>query len=197
MESFWHCGRWSDVDFEKKVVWVRRTVDYIPHHGYVENAPKTVAGHRAITLADFVLEKMKKHRTRQLEEKLHVGSDWEDRNLVFTDLTGGYFNPGYLSKTFPKLMREMGLPSIRFHDLRHSAATLLLVMGVPMKVVQDILGHSSYMITADIYGHVVPSQQPQAMQHWDDVFQSDKQGDEHNQTDDRDDDEPPGELVQC
>lgn len=175
--------RWSDIDFKKKLVRVRRTVDYIPRHGYVENEPKTTAGRRSITLADFVLDMLKQHRTRQLEAKSKVGSDWEDRNLVFTDLAGGYFNPRYLEKLFPKVLTEAGLPSMRFHDLRHSAATLLLEMGVSMKVVQEILGHSSYVITADTYTHVLPAQQPEAMKHWDEEFGGD------------DKDDPPEALV--
>jgi len=77
--------RWSDIDFKKKLVRVRRTVDYIPHHGYVENEPKTAAGRRSITLAGFVLDMLKQHRARQMEAKLKTGPDWEDRNLVFTD----------------------------------------------------------------------------------------------------------------
>ncbi|MGH2506963.1 MAG: tyrosine-type recombinase/integrase, partial [Ktedonobacteraceae bacterium] len=125
-------------------------------------------------------ERLEQHRRKQLEEKLKIGSDWENRNLVFTDLTGGYFNPQYLARLFPKILAEAGLPSMRFHDLRHSAATLLLEMGVSMKVVQEILGHSSYMITADTYTHVLPAQQPEAMKHWDEEFnnidQEDKKG---------------------
>lgn len=183
--------RWSDIDFKKKLVRVRRTVDYIPRHGYVENEPKTAAGRRSITLADFVLDRLKQHRTRQLEAKSKAGPDWEDRNLVFTDLTGGYFNSRYLEKLFPQILAEAGLPPMRFHDLRHSAATLLLEMGVSMKGVQEILGHSSYIITADTYTHVLPTQQPEAMKHWDEEFNS---AGENAETDDQDDN-PPGILA--
>ncbi len=182
--------RWTDIDFKKKLVRVRRTVDYIPRHGYVENEPKTAAGTRSITLADFVLEMLRQHQTTQVEAKLQVGSTWENRNLVFTDLTGGYFNPRYLERLFPKILVEAGLAPMRFHDLRHSAATLLLEMGVSMKVVQEILGHSSYMITADIYAHVLPTQQPEAMKHWDDEFQEQKSKEGQG-----DDEEHPPELL--
>ena len=135
---------------------------------------------------------LKQHRTHQLEAKLKAGPDWEDRNLVFPDLTGGYFNPRYLGRLFPKILVEAGLPLIRFHDLRHSAATLLLEMGVPMKVVQEILGHSSYMITADVYTHVLPAQQPEAMKRWDEEFTVPGQ---EKEIDDQDDDNPPGVLA--
>lgn len=106
---------------------------------------------------------------------MKVGSVWEDRDLVFTDLSGGYFNPRYLEKLMRKVVAEAGLPRITLHGLRHSAATLLLSMGVPLKVIQEILGHSSYSITADIYTGVLPSMQSEAMDKWDDVFKSDDQ----------------------
>ena len=183
--------RWLDIDFKKKLVSVRRTVDYIPRHGYVENEPKTASGRRSIALPHFVLDMLHQHRTRQLEAKLKAGSDWEDRNLVFTDLSGGYFNPRYLEKLFPKVLADAGLPPIRFHDLRHSAATLLLAMGVSMKVVQEILGHSSFITTADIYGHVLPQMHPDAMSHWDDEFNQEKK----NPPEDEDGEDPSDVLA--
>ncbi len=107
-----------------------------------------------MVLASFVIDMLKLHRIEQLEARLKVGGKWEDRDLVFTDLHGGYFNPRYLDILFHKVLVEAGLPSMRFHDLRHSAATLLRGMGVDMKVLQEILGDSNYMITANTYSHV-------------------------------------------
>ena len=162
--------RWSEVDLEEQRIQVRRTVDYITRYGYVETEPKTAAGKRLIALPYFVANILKQHRLQQLEAKLKVGRAWEDRDLVFTDLHGGYFNPRYLGKLFDKVLAETGLPHMRFHDLRHSAATLLLSMGVHLKVVQEILGHSTITMTADIYSHVLPSMQEDAMGKWDDEF---------------------------
>ena len=162
--------RWSEVDLEEQRIQVRRTVDYITGYGYVETEPKTAAGKRLIALPYFVANILKQHRLQQLEAKLKVGRAWEDRDLVFTDLHGGYFNPRYLGKLFDKVLAEADLPHMRFHDLRHSAATLLLSMGVHLKVVQEILGHSTITMTADIYSHVLPSMQEDAMGKWDDEF---------------------------
>ncbi len=162
--------RWSEVDLEEQRIQVRRTVDYITRYGYVETEPKTAAGKRLIALPYFVANILKQHRLQQLEAKLKVGRAWEDRDLVFTDLHGGYFNPRYLGKLFDKVLAEADLPHMRFHDLRHSAATLLLSMGVHLKVVQEILGHSTITMTADIYSHVLPSMQEDAMGKWDDEF---------------------------
>ena len=97
--------------------YVRRTVDYIAKYGYVETEPKTAAGRRTIMLAFFVVDMLKQHRLQQLAAKLKVGSEWENRDLVFTDLHGGYFDPRYLDVLYHKVLAEAGLPAIRFHDL--------------------------------------------------------------------------------
>ncbi len=123
-----------------------------------------------VALPSFVADMLKQHRLQQLEAKLKVGRVWEECDLVFTDLHGGYFNPRYLGKLFDKVLAEADLPHMRFHDLRHSAATLLLSMGVHVKVVQEILGHSNITMTADTYSHVLPSMQEDAMGKWDNEF---------------------------
>ncbi len=170
--------RWADIDLERQTIKVHRTVDYIPKHGYVETEPKTAAGRRMILLPSFVVDMLKQHRVQQLEARLKAGSMWEDRDLVFTGLKGGYFNPRYLEKLFSKVIAEAGLPHITLHNLRHSAATLLLSMGVPLKVIQEILGHSNFAITANIYTDVLPSMQKEAMDKWDNVFKPHDNGNE-------------------
>lgn len=162
--------RWTDIDLEKRTVTVRRTVDYIPKHGFVENEPKTEASGRIVVLALPAIEALKKQRLQQLELKLKCGHSWEDRDLVFTDLHGGYFNPRYLEKTFKQIIVSAGLPGIRFHDMRHTCATLLLSMKVDMKVIQEILGHSTIAMTAGIYAHVSYELQDDAMSKWNTVI---------------------------
>lgn len=166
--------RWGNVDFNGKTLLILHTVDYIPKYGYVETEPKTVAGKRLVNLPDFIIDMLKLHRTRLLEQQLRQGELWENRDLVFPDLRGGYSNPGYLIRVFTKLLREAGVPHMHFHDLRHSAATILLAMGVNIKVIQELLGHSDIAITLRVYGHLLPSMQGQAVEKWEDVF---KQGD--------------------
>ncbi len=92
--------------------------------------------------------------------------------MVFCNIYGGYLDPAHLRQRFDKLLKEAGLPDVRFHDLRHSAATILLSMGVHPKVVQEILGHSQIGMTMDTYSHVLPSMQQEAMRKLDDLFQS-------------------------
>lgn len=159
--------RWTDVEFELRTIQVQRTVDYIPTYGYVENDPKTEAGRRTVILPMFVVQRLKHYKSLQLEQRLKAGSAWENPDLVFTDMRGGYFNPRYLEKTFALAIKQAGIPHMRFHDLRHSAATLLLSMGVEMKVIQEILGHSHFSMTADLYSHVLLSMQEDAMDRWD------------------------------
>ncbi len=143
--------RWSTIDFERRVLRVLHTVDYIPPYGYVENEPKTRAGKRTIDLPDFFLDMLKQHRVQQEERRLKVGKAWESRDLVFPDLTGGYLNPIHVLRMFRKILERAGLPHMHFHDLRHSAATILISMGINPKVIQELLGHSDISITLGIY----------------------------------------------
>lgn len=162
--------RWSDIDLDHKYVSVLRTVDYIPHYGYVENAPKTKAGKRRIRLPAFLIELLNQHRVQQVEHSQEIGEKWEGRDLVFPDLHGGYFNPSYLDRVFTKLLKDAAIPHMRFHDLRHSAATILLSLGVNVKVIQELLGHSDIIITLGTYGHLLPSMQQEVVDTWDELF---------------------------
>jgi integrase len=162
--------RWQDVDLDKKEIHVRYSSGWVPGYGNVQSEPKTKKGRRTIALHPFVVEALRSHRTEQLEQRLKAGAAWQDHDLVFPGRTGNYFNRPTLYKNFHKILAKAGLPRIRLHDLRHSAATILLAMGVNIRVVQEILGHSSISITLGIYGHVLPGMQEEAMQKWDNVL---------------------------
>ena len=163
--------RWSDVDLVEGNLQIKRTVDYIPHYGYVESEPKTATGRRKVMLAPFVVEMLNAHRAKQMEDRYKVGDKWVDKNLVFCGLEGNFFNPNYLLRVFKKVLIASGLPHMHFHDLRHSAATILLSMNVHPKVVQELLGHSSITITMDLYSHVLPSMQQEVIDKMGDAFQ--------------------------
>jgi integrase len=151
--------RWSDIDLESGMLQVRRTVDFIARYGYVEGEPKTARSRRKIVLPAFVVAMLKQHRKNQLEQRLKVGDDWQDRDLVICGLEGNYLNPRYLLKLFDKLLAEAGLSHMRFHDLRHSVVTLLLGMGVDPRTIQEFVGHEDITTTMRIYSHVLPSMQ--------------------------------------
>lgn len=136
----------------------------MPKYGYVETEPKTEAGRRLVNLPDFLVDMLREHRAGLLEQQLKQGEAWESRDLVFPDLHGRYFNPNYLLRIFKKVLREADVPHMPFHDLRHSAATILLSMGVNIKVIQQLLGHSDIAITLRVYGHLLPSMQGKAVE---------------------------------
>lgn len=162
--------RWQNVNLEENSLQVLRTVTRIGGYGYVESEPKTAKGRRNVMLPSFVVEVLKRHRTRQLEIRLKIGSAWRDRDLVFPNTHGDFQNPDYLLDMFYKLLEHAGLPHIHFHDLRHSAATIFLAMGINPKLVQDLLGHSQIGMTLDIYSHVLPPMQRDMMDKLNEVF---------------------------
>jgi integrase len=97
------------------------------------------------------------HREIQDAERARANGPWQDRGLVFPNTLGGYADYTTLvPRHFKPLLKKAGLPDIRFHDLRHTCATLLLTKGVHPKVVSEMLGHSSVSITLDVYSHVIP-----------------------------------------
>ena len=102
---------------------------------------------------------LRMHRSTQIEQRLHVGPAWEDHDLVFTSLVGTPLEAARVSRCFARDLSAAGLPRIRFHDLRHTAATRLIEQGVPLKAVQSTLGHSTIATTMDIYAHLTPSMQ--------------------------------------
>ncbi len=161
--------RWSDIDFDRRRLLVMHSVDYIAKYGYVEGKPKTAAGKRWISFPAFLLDLLKDHQAQQ--GRLRESAEkWEERDLVFSNLRGGYLHPNHMGKEFRKLLKDAGLPAIHFHDLRHSAATILLCMGVNVKVIQELLGHSDISVTLGVYGHLLPSMQQAVVDTWDGVF---------------------------
>jgi len=169
---------WSDIDFQASTLFVRHTVNRYPGYGFVENEPKTKSSRRKIVLPNIVIEALKAHRSIQDDMRLKAGEKWIEHDLIFSSKHGDYLYPTTLGGRFHKLLDAAGLPSMRFHDLRHSAATILLTMGVHPKVVQELLGHSSIAMTMDTYSHLLPSMQKDAMDRINDVFLQEDQGNE-------------------
>lgn len=162
--------RWQDIDLEHGSLQVKRAVTYLKEYGYVESEPKTAKSQRTIKLPVFVVSILLTHRLQQKEQKQEVGTTWIDKGLVFTNAQGYYLSPSTLLKMFKRFLVSIGLPSMRFHDLRHSAATILLAMNTHPKVVQEILGHSQIAMTLDVYSHALPSMQEDVIKQWDSEF---------------------------
>ena len=163
--------KWQDIDFTHNTLQVRRIFTRRPGNRYIEAEPKTEKSRRSIMLASLVVELLKQHQAHQLETKLRTGTDWQERGLVFCTSLGTPLNPSKVIDRFKTLLKKANLPAIRFHDLRHSAATILLSMGVHPKVVQELLGHNQISMTMDIYSHVLPTMQKDAVNKLNDALQ--------------------------
>ena len=160
-----HCGlrqgellglRWDDVDLEGGTLMVRRTLSLTEEHGHIFEAPKNSRG-RAVKLTRVAARALKDHLGRQLGEIDALGGDYRDGGLVFPSERGQPMRQHTLTRgSFEKLLQKARLPRIRFHDLRHTCATLLLGKGVHPKLVQELLGHATISITLDTYSHVLP-----------------------------------------
>jgi integrase len=128
----------------------------------VVSEPKTSRGRRSIALDPRIVAQLRAWRATQLEERLVWGPAYRDSGLVFTREDGAPLHPEWLSDAFAWRIRTTGLPPIRFHDLRHTHASLGLAAGVPIKVMSERLGHSTSSFTADAYQHVTPALEEQA-----------------------------------
>jgi integrase len=155
--------RWEDVDLEvaTPTLHVRRTLSEA-RSGRIFEAPKSGKG-RQIRLTRKAAGALKSHRIRENEERLAAGSRWQDHGLVFPSSVATPIGARNLDRHFKSLLQRARLPlSFRFHDLRHTCATLLLTKNVNPKMVSEMLGHSSIAITLDTYSHVLPSMQDHA-----------------------------------
>jgi integrase len=161
---------WQDIHFEDRTLQVKRAVSYLKGYGYVESEPKTAKGRRMISLPAFVVDVLLRHHAQQQDQRREVGDAWIDKDLVFTNAQGYYYSSSTLRKVFRRFLVSIGLPHMRFHDLRHSAATILLALKVHPKVVQEILGHSQITMTLDVYSHALPSMQDDVTKQWDSEF---------------------------
>jgi integrase len=160
--------RWRDIDLEAAHLQVRGSLTRPEGEGYQIGLPKTKRSRRRIDISPAAIAALHRHRIHQAEEKLAsgLGTAWGDPrwpDLIFTNEAGRCLDaPNLLKRHFHPLLIRAGLPIIRFHDLRHTAATLMLLKGVTPKVVSERLGHSSVAFTMDRYAHVLPSMQRDA-----------------------------------
>ena len=168
--------KWQDINFKTGTLQVVRVLTRVPtkmpkrEHVYMEAEPKTQKSRRNVLIAPFALEALKEHRVRQLEAKLKAGASWQEHDYVFCTLHGTHLGPNHVVEEFKLLLKQAGLPDIRFHDLRHSAASLLLSLEVHPKVVQELLGHTQIGITMDVYSHLLPGMQKDAMSKLDEAM---------------------------
>lgn len=152
---------WDDVDLDAGLLRVRRQLKKEGSR-VVLGEVKTAGSRRAVNLPAPVVTLLRVHRARQAEERLALGAAWTDSGLVFTTAIGTPIDPDNFRRRFAGIAETAGLGRWHVHELRHSAASIMLASGVPLEVVSKVLGHASIRITADVYGHVMDPQRQQA-----------------------------------
>ncbi|MFY1573571.1 tyrosine-type recombinase/integrase [Verrucosispora sp. WMMD703] len=153
------CGlRWTDIDIDRGTLTIERNRTTASYH-VIEGEPKTPAGRRTVALDKRSVQILRVHRRHEQDRKAEAadnGKPWTDSGYVFTRSDGKPINPNYATTRFRILVRRAGLPPVRLHDLRHGAASLAHQAGADLKTLQDLLGHSSIVVTADTYTSVLP-----------------------------------------
>jgi integrase len=156
-----HGLKWSDIDLQNGRLFVRRSLQQT-RLGLIFEEPKTSSSRRSVELTERAIAGLKDHRRRQAEERLSLGPAWEDNDLVFPNEIGQPKDPSTASSHLKLVLSRLGLPRIRFHDLRHTFASLLLQSGESPKVIQEILGHEDVTLTLNVYAHTIPQMQSRA-----------------------------------
>jgi len=165
--------RWSDVDMDAGTIRITRTLicgaragarkdNGVPQVEWTFTEPKTASSRRTIPIGRTAVEVLRRHRKAQAAERLLAGRAWHDGDLVFATTIGTPVNSSNLRMLYYALLARSGLPRIRFHDLRHTAATLLLEAGVHPRAVADRLGHATPSLVMNTYGHVTERMQREA-----------------------------------
>ena len=155
--------RWDDIDFTAGTLRISHQLQRIDSKLTLV-APKTEKSRRTLVMPSMIVERLREHEKRQVVEKLWAGYKWQESGLVFANRVGQPTQARRVIEQFHEALAQAGLRRVRFHDLRHSCATLLLVQGVSPRVVMEVLGHSEIALTMNAYSHVVPELQREAAQ---------------------------------
>jgi integrase len=162
--------RWQDIDLNGGVMRIARSARFYKGEGIVYGPCKTHRSRRPLALSRETVRVVQEHRRRQLEQRLEAGPVYKDEDLVFANDIGGPTYGSTVRRAFYAIVKKAGLPRLRFHDLRHTAATLMLAEEIPAHVVSQKLGHVKVGFTLDTYGHVLPDQQREAAERMDAIL---------------------------
>lgn len=166
--------RWKDLNWDRGSAHIQQTVapdKANKGRAIIQRRTKTSAGSRQVRLSQSTLDALHRHRQRYVERQL-ASDDWEDNDLIVCTSRGTPVNPNNVTRSFNVLVKRASLRRIRVHDLRHTAATLLLKANVPAKIVSERLGHAKVSITLDLYSHVLPDMQDMATEAMNQLFPS-------------------------
>jgi integrase len=162
--------KWTDLDWVKQTLRIERQLERSDSENIRFSPPKTKRGKRTISLGDQTIEVLQRWNEIQNEQRKAAGENWKETGLMFTTNVGTPICFRNLLRDFKLILQKAGLPNIRFHDLRHTAASLMLNHDIPVIVVSRRLGHAKPSITLDVYGHLIPSMQTEVAQKIDDLI---------------------------
>jgi integrase len=162
--------RWSDINLETGMLFVRHSLERVKGKGLCLTEPKTDKAKRDLRIPQICLTALVGHRASQQVQRQWAGKEWKALDFVFTLRHGTPVSPDDISSSFPAVLAAAKLPRVRFHDLRHSCASLLLSLGVSAKLVQETLGHSTYQLTMDTYSHMIPALRNEVADKMDEIF---------------------------
>lgn len=165
--------RWTDVDQEAGTVTVQQTLQRTKTKGLAFKPPKTRKSRRTVPLPRMTVEALQNYWLQLCKERMRCGLGKPPRlSLVCCEVDGSPLDPNYVSKQFGEVLKRIpDMPRVRFHDLRHGMATLMLKAGTQLKVVSDVLGHSKTGITGDLYSHVDADMKREATRRIDEMLQ--------------------------
>jgi len=147
--------RYSDVDFENRLVTINKSVVRVKTGETITKSPKSDAGTRVIDAPAVLIDFLQRERAEYFNRRLQYGADFQDNDLLICQPNGQPYDVDYFTHKLKQLLKRHGLPVCRLHDLRHSSATYMLKLGISPKVMQARLGHSTVKTTLDIYSHVL------------------------------------------
>jgi integrase len=154
--------KWSDLDWTSHSLHIQRQLQRMTGKGLVFTEPKSQAGRRVIVLGKSTIEVLRVHYNRQFKERESALEGWNKEDTIFISTSGTPLDPRNVFREYKETLEKAGCPEIRFHDLRHTAASLMLQQNVHPKVVQERLGHSDISLTLNTYSHVMPGMQQDA-----------------------------------
>lgn len=160
--------RWKDIDLDKGLLYIKQTLSQ-DGRTFLTGA-KTNSSIRTINLSKATISHLKDRRLVIAKEKLQYGPAYKDNDLIACTQHGTPLNPANIRRSFNRIINNARVPKIRFHDLRHTHATLLLGQGINVKVISERLGHSNIKVTLDTYSHVLPTMQEEVARKLDEIL---------------------------
>lgn len=159
--------RWKDIDFEDQVIYIQQT---ITQNAQIKTGAKNKASIRSVHIPMLLIKELKRHRNKIREEKMFFKQEYKDLDLVNCTRKGKPVIARNCRREFYNLIEKLGLPKIRFHDLRHTHATMLIQQNVNVKLISERLGHTDIQTTLNTYSHVLPTMQREVADKLDEMF---------------------------